>query len=341
MAAKSSYLLVFTTLLIGFTWFGCKSDDELKPTEVTLPTVLIANEGNFGWGEGTLSIYDEHNKTVQNDVYKAKNNTSLGNVFNSIASFNGLYFFVINNSGKIVITDSSFQKIQEIKGLISPRNIYRVSDNKAYITDLYADAITVIDLKTNAVIGTIPCNGHSEEGVVSNGTFWFTAPETSTIYAIDIAKDQITDSISVGWMPESIILDKNKLIWVLCRGDASKNKDAKLVYVKSDGAEKTTVAMGIDAVPTSLTYDLKNHTIYFLANGIRRLRVGVDSEPNLWKPLPNKVLYSAAVNPTSGDLYVSDVKDFVSKSTIFRYSSDGTLLDEFTTGIISGDFFFP
>jgi hypothetical protein len=51
--------------------------------------------------------------------------------------------------------------------------------------------------------------------------------------------------------------------------------------------------------------------------------------------------YTIAVNPASGDVYVSDVKDFVSKSTIYRYSREGALLDEFSAGIIAGDFFFP
>jgi hypothetical protein len=40
-------------------------------------------------------------------------------------------------------------------------------------------------------------------------------------------------------------------------------------------------------------------------------------------------------------VYVSDIHDFVQKSTIYRFSEAGDLLDEFKTGIIAGNFFFP
>ena len=340
MGSKNYRLLIFLGL-IAFVWNGCKPDEDVVPDTFTGAKVLIANQGNFGWGEGTLSVYYEESKTVDGEVYKAKNQESLGNVFHSIASFNGLYFFVINNSGKIVVTDSSYGKIKEITGLTSPRNIYKVTEDKAYITDLYSGAIYILDLNSLEVTGTIPCNGHTEEGIFREGLFWFAAPETANIYAVDVVTDRITDSLTVGWMPERMVLDNEKILWVLNRGDESKNESAKLTSVSITDLDITTTAFELSAVPASLAYDSKSNVVYFLSDGIWRLRLGQDEVPQSWMQVPDAEFYDVAVHPASGDVYVSDVKDFVSKSTIYRYSQGGTLLDEFSAGIIAGDFFFP
>jgi len=47
------------------------------------------------------------------------------------------------------------------------------------------------------------------------------------------------------------------------------------------------------------------------------------------------------VDPRNGDVYVADVVDYVSRSRITRLDGQGALLDEFSAGIIAGDFFFP
>ena len=105
-------------ILVGFLLVsGCK--DEIENPQIFFPEkgVLIANQGNFGWGEGTLSLYNPIDKTVQNDIFQNINNQSLGNVFQSINQIGDSYFLVINNSGKIIVTDSSYTQTDKIEGL--------------------------------------------------------------------------------------------------------------------------------------------------------------------------------------------------------------------------------
>ena len=51
--------------------FSCKYDSIKKDISVKGNKVLIANEGNFGWGEGTLSIYHPDDLTIDNNAYEA------------------------------------------------------------------------------------------------------------------------------------------------------------------------------------------------------------------------------------------------------------------------------
>jgi len=58
------------------------------------------------------------------------------------------------------------------------------------------------------------------------------------------------------------------------------------------------------------------------------------------KPEEGQVLYGLGINPNSGDIIVSDAKDYVQNSTLFIYSNTGELQNEFESGIISGYFLF-
>lgn len=340
MGAKNYRLLIIFCLL-AFVWNGCKPDEEVLPDTFTGTKVLIANQGNFGWGEGTLSVYYEGSKTIENEVYSSVNNSTLGNVFQSISRINDSYYFVINNSGKVVVTDTNFNETQTIDGFVSPRYVYDIDGSKAYVTDLYANKISILDLKSNTVTNEIVTGQWAEKAVLLDGMFWYTAPNSNKVYGIDTDTDQLKDSIAVGEKPESIIKDKNGVLWILCKGDESKNESAKLVSLRIEGADITVLGIDVAGVPTSLAYDKENNSIYFLSDKVWVLRINEGGQPETWLEIPNAVFYAVGVNPRSGDVYLSDTRDFVSRSTIYRYSREVALLDEFSAGIIAGDFFFP
>lgn len=317
---------------------GCKDEIENPQISFLEKGVLIANQGNFGWGEGTLSLFNPIDKTVQNDVFQNVNNQSLGNVFQSISQIGDSYFLVINNSGKIIITDTSFTQTDKIEGLTSPRYLYQVSKTKAYVTDLYADAISVIDLAQNQVTHTIPVNGWSERAVIKNQIFWFAASETNHIYGIDILTDKVIDSIQVAGFPESLVIDNSNQLWILCRGDENAQEKAALMRI-DETDESIDLQIDIDKIPTNLVFDQSDDILYFISDGVWSMKSS-ETVPNLIYDGQGKTFYSLDINPNNGELYVSDVVDFVSNSSILRFDKNGELIDQFYAGIIAGDFFF-
>jgi hypothetical protein len=53
------------------------------------------------------------------------------------------------------------------------------------------------------------------------------------------------------------------------------------------------------------------------------------------------IWYGLGIEPVSGDIFVADAHDYVQKSSIYRYSSDGTQLKASNkAGIISNGFLF-
>jgi hypothetical protein len=155
-------VVLFLFLIIS----SCKDEVEKPLPNTNGHRVLISNEGNFGWGAGSLSSYNPSSKEVENELYKRINGEEPGNVFQSICKINKQYFLVMNNSQSIIDCDSQFTKTGTITGFNSPRYMHKISESKAYVTDLYADKIWIVSLEELKITGSIAVSGWCENGIV-------------------------------------------------------------------------------------------------------------------------------------------------------------------------------
>jgi len=65
--------------------------------------VLILNEGNFMYGNSSLSYYNPVTGKVVNDVFYRQNGVPLGDVAQSAVIYGGELYVVLYNSGKIMV----------------------------------------------------------------------------------------------------------------------------------------------------------------------------------------------------------------------------------------------
>ena len=141
---KSIFLLLLTSLV------ACSCGDDLMTGGVQYDRqgegVFICNEGNFMYGNASLSYYDPEKREADNQVFYNANNFPLGDVCQSMSIIGGRGFVVVNNSGKVFVIDiNTFKYLGVIKGLTSPRYIQQVSDDKIYISDIYSPFIAIAD----------------------------------------------------------------------------------------------------------------------------------------------------------------------------------------------------
>jgi hypothetical protein len=328
-----------------FGW-GCKKDK--PPARAQSGSIsaarrlLICNEGNFGLGNATITVYDPATGGVVPDAYAPANgNQYIGDVLQSAGRFGARYYWLVNNSKKIVITDLMFAKESVISGFISPRYISFVSNNKAYVTNLQLGAqpnyVQVVDLNTNMISKSIRIDGWTEQMAQSYGQVFVCNQRRNYVYVIDATTDQLKDSIFVNASTACIVKDKNEKLWVTCNADAGANVPARLVRI--DPVTRTVEAdIALQTVQQSvsaLAIDGGGDQLYFLLGDAYRMAVSA-SAPTLAVSQGSRVFYNLAVDPYDGNLYISDAIDYNQAGTMLRYDASFNLVHSFKTGTIPG-----
>lgn len=339
------YFYIASVLLLG----SCVKDKPQEPIKTAVSInadtkVLIINEGNYGWGNASVSLFDPSSDSVIEDYYKQQNNNAaLGDVCQSITHYNSNYYIIVNNSSKIVVAkNSDFNKLATITGFTSPRYLLPITYNKAYVTEYFANNIKVVDLNSNTITGTIPCNGWGDEMALIYNKAFVTNLKSDYCYVINTVTDLITDSINVGQGASSILIDKNSKVWVLSSGNSSISQTGKLSRIDP---VSLTVELSLNFSssdsPAKLCCNKTRDTLYYLNKGVCQFPISLTLLPGSpLIPQGTKVYYGLAVNPKDYTIYVSDAIDYVQKSTVEIYHPNGTFKSNFKAGIITSGFVF-
>jgi hypothetical protein len=325
--------------------FGCK-DEEAEPQKKAPEDdnlVYIMNEGNFGWGEATITAYHPDSMKTYPAVYQERNNQVLGNVVQSATRIGDQIAWVINNSGKVVITDKNLNHRNEIAGLRSPRMLIKVDDHLV-ISDLYRDAVYVVDASSLKIEKEVPIPGWTEEMVQLGDEVWVTCPESEYVYIIQKDSWTLEDSVKVGMGNHSIVSDSDGRLWCRYFGEFGAGKDtAGIVRVNPESREVTPVLSweGEQQLPVFLSLNHSADTVYTMQKGnVLRFSVSNPGSTELLVEANGRNAYAFRFEPNSGNIYYSDVLDFVTPSMIYRYDDSGELLDQFEAGIVATDFLF-
>lgn len=335
-------------LLLGSILFSCRKDVPPVGTDEIIIIgnrgVYITNEGNFMFGNATVSYYDITNNSSVEDLYEPANSIPLGDVCQSMCFFNNKAYIVVNNSGQVsVVNPETFEETTVITGFTSPRYFLPVSNNKAYVTDLYSNAVSVVDLSTNSVTGNIPCYGWTEKLVLSYGKAFVTNPQKDYLYVINTANDEISDSILIVRGAGSIAEDKNGKLWVLCSGNSSASVYAALIRINpiNNAVEQTFTFGSLSDSPGKLCFNGSNDTLYFLNNGVYQMEISSFTLPTQALIAEGSMnFYGLGIDPDNGTVYVSDAIDYVQRGVILRYHPNGSFINSFLAGIIPGEFYF-
>lgn len=339
---KLSAIVFFALVLVACV--KDKPDNPIQPQVQLSGTrkVYVINEGPFqNGGNGSISLYDPGNSQVVENFYQVQNNAQIGNVAQSLSYIDGNYYIVVNNAGKILVCDNQFRKKAQISGLNSPRYMLPVTNRKAYVSDLYANAISIVDLNTNTKIGSIPCFGKTERMALLYNKAFVTNTDMSYVYVINTLMDAVTDSVLVGKGAASIVVDRNDRIWVLGAGETSGGA-GKLTRINPlNNTIEKVYSFAAGELPGSLCLNKTKDTLFFLNGGIYRMSISETGLP----PVPfvargSKNFYGLGVNPNDYNVYAADALDYSQRSQIYIYRQNGTSAADFKAGIISNGFYF-
>ncbi|MFN8230502.1 MAG: hypothetical protein U0V03_06230 [Bacteroidia bacterium] len=338
----------FVQCIIAILFFSCVKDKPtLVPQEnITLTEtkkVYVINEGGLNDNKSSVSLYDPGNNSVIENYYASQNNNQiLGSIAQSLSFFQSNFYVVINNSNKIVVCNNQFKKTSQISGLTSPRYFLPVSNQKAYVSDLYANQIHIIDLNTNTKTGNITCNGWTEKMLMIYNKVFVTNNKRNYLYVINAINNTITDSVFVGKYASSMVIDRYDNIWVLASGEQSTSSQAMLTKIDALSLNSLkTFTFNLGQSPNNLCLNKTKDTLYYLNNGVYRLTILDNQLPqNALITSGTKIFYGLGVNPNNYNIYVADAVDYVQKSNVFIYNTNGELKHNFKAGINANGFYF-
>lgn len=314
--------------------------------------IYIINEGNFNFGNGDVSVYELSSGTVKNNLFSSSNGYSPGDVVQSMYVKDSLGYLVVNNSQKIeVVALPGFTRIRTITiPGASPRYFLPVSDSLAYVTDLYALKIHVINFHTGNLVKQINTSGWNEQ-MILNGNYVFvtqrsifsSASSKGGLLKINALSNSLNSIKSFSDRDVTgIVKDNTGNIWISVAEDSTKSEHASLLSLDTD--MNVLRALAYNDYGQSIYGLSVNHaesSVYWLNKNVYRLKYSDTSMPQTpFIDGSGQNIYALGVHP-NGTLFTSNALDFVQPGVISRYDSNGQFWGSFTAGVIPGNFVFP
>jgi len=341
------FILIFIVPLIFNACIKLNDDNENDHLDSCISSdgFFIVNEGNFGWGNGSLTYFSYDSSKIYNNIFQSVNSRPLGDVPCSMIINGDNAYIIVNNSEKIEIVDRHNLKSKaSIRDLISPRNIAVTGENKAYVTSMYSDSIRILDLKKNKVSGYINIFNTSESILVTGDkafiASWIGGNE---VFIVDTETDKLIDSVEVGMEPESMVTDKNGIVWVLCNGGWAREYSAELVGIRPENNSvfRRYVFPSKMNSPVNLQTDNDGDTLFYIEDGIKCMNISSPALPEeAFIENNDHLFYRMGVNPFNGDLIVTDAVDYRQNGLLLIYNRKGFPLGTYQAGIIPGNICF-
>ncbi len=345
--------------LFAFLFSACGSEDDplIQPLDRYASGVLVANEGPFQNGVGSITFFDPLTGEVEQNVFERANNRVLGNIVQSVTVFQDRAYVVVNNAGKVEVANAAdFSSVGVIEGLTLPRYFLGIDGQTGYISQWGAGgtdgSITVVDLSTLQITKTIAV-GNGAGRMLRMGNEVFVAcsggfGNDNRLFVINTNSQTVTHEIAVGANPNSLRVDANNTLWVLCGGQFSADFTSLVAspeLFRIDPVQKQITGQfsfdDFNSTASNLVINAAGTSVYFLKGGSVFVAPTTAGNQLSFQELYSGFYYGLGYNPNDGLLYATDAGDFVGNGSVLLIDESGVLRNEFATGIIpNGGFYF-
>lgn len=350
---KSIFFLFLTVIAFNFT--SCQEDE--VGSDIGSGRVISVNEGNFGAGNGSISLYDPDNETVENNVFD-KVNSKLSASIQSVSIYQDKTFIICNAADKIEIVDSeTFDRVAApLAGdsLITPRYM-TTAGNKAYVTvwgpygedySLNDSKVAVLNLTDYSIIKMIDTNPGPEDILAVDDKVFVANSFTNTLTVINTQTDAVDTILTINAGPTQLELDQNNMIWISTKGGFEGT--AQFISIDPENyAIGNEVDAGESGVTGKFTMNADRDSVFFLgAAPYPSTESAVYTFSTTSPVTPASALingnsfYGIGIDPNSNILYIGDANAFQGEGTVLRYHTNGELIDDFPVGIAPNSFVF-
>ena len=343
-------------------------------TEVNPIGMYLLNEGNMGSNKASIDFVDFKNAYYVRNMYAERNPTvikELGDVGNDIQIYGSKIYAVINCSHKVEVMDA--HTLVRI-GQIDIPNCRYIKFNKgnAYVSayvgpvaidpDAQLGAVYRVDTASLAITGKCTV-GYQPDELEIMGEYIYVANSGGyrvpkydyTISVVEMYGMTQVEKIPVGINLNRIEADKYGKLWVTSRGNYGSVRSKMFVLQKESKFSRKMVVTDTLDIPCSEMH-IQGDSLYFysvewnnqeernnIAYGIidvRTKELVTDHFITDGTEQDIEVPYGINVHPATGDIYVTDAKNYVSSGALHCYSREGKKKWSVRTGDIPAHMVF-
>ncbi len=319
--------------------------------------MYLLNEANMGSNKSSIDYVDFRNAYYVRNIYAERNPEvvkELGDVGNDIQIYGNKLYAVINCSHKVEVMDvHTCKRIGQVD--IPNCRYIRFAKGKAYVSayvgpvaidpNAQLGAVYEVDTASLAVTRKVTVGYQPDELEVLGEYLYvansggYRAPDyDSTVSVVEIYGMKQIQKIPVGINLHRIRKDRYGKLWVTSRGDYNTIPSRLYVLDRKDKNSKEMVVKDTLDIPCSEMY-IQGDSLYFysvewnkqterntVTYGIIDVRTGQlvtdhfitdGTEQDIVIP------YGICVHPTTGDIYVTDAKNYVSSGVLHCYDRHG------------------
>ena len=331
---------------------GVPIDPDARPAGM-----YLLNEANMGSNKSSIDYVDFRNAYYVRNIYAERNPEVVkeqGDVGNDIQIYGNKLYAVINCSHKVEVMD--VRTCKRIGQVDIPNCRYiRFAKGKAYVSayvgpvaidpNAQLGAVYEVDTASLAVTRKVTVGYQPDELEVLGEYLYvansggYRAPDyDSTVSVVEIYGMKQIQKIPVGINLHRIRKDRYGKLWVTSRGDYNTIPSRLYVLDRKDKNSKEMVVKDTLDIPCSEMY-IQGDSLYFysvewnkqterntVTYGIIDVRTGQlvtdhfitdGTEQDIVIP------YGICVHPTTGDIYVTDAKNYVSSGVLHCYDRHG------------------
>ena len=332
--------------------------DIVGDEDVTSPVrgFYLLNEGNMGSNKCTLDFYDYHTGLYARNFYSERNPSvikELGDVGNDIQIYGSKLYVVVNCSHKVEVLDARTGiRLGQVD--IPNCRYVRFHRGKAYVSAYVGPvlidpnaprgAVFEVDTTSLAITRKVTVGYQPEEMEVIDDYMYvansggYRAPNyDNTVSVIQMIDFKQVEQIPVDINLHRVRQDQYKQLWVTSRGDYNSHPSRLFVLQKRKGHNQMEVTDTVDVAVSDMAihgdslyyfatdwsnYTQKNTISYGIIN-IRTHQVVSDNFITDGTDKDITIPYGIAVHPITGEIFVTDAKNYVSSGTLYCFSPDG------------------
>jgi DNA-binding beta-propeller fold protein YncE len=345
-------------------------EEEVAPPEeqAEVRGFYLLNEGNMGSNKSTLDYYDYETGVYHRNIYGDANPSvpkELGDVGNDIGIYGSKLYAVINCSNKVEVMEAaSARRLGQVDipncryicfhegyayvtSYAGPVELNPGYEQRGYVARIDTATFQVVD---RCIVGFQPDEPEAVGNklyVANSGGYMFPNYE-STVSVIDLTTFTETKRIEVARNLHRLCVDRHGNLWVASRGDYY-TQPSRLYRVDTERDEL------IDSLDLAVSnFYLAGDSLYLysvewsyvlMANVTTFGIVDVGRREIVSRNFITdgterqiKIPYGIMVHPQTGEIYVTDARNYVSPGMLYCYGRDGRQKWSVRTGDIPAHF---